>query len=132
MALVRFRVASRGRVEIHEVAGSEIEIGRDESCVLVVHHSSVAPRHARVLVRRGRLILADLGVAKTGTTRGRGRVLAPVTLSPDDTFSLGEVAFSARSISDVDRGLDDSASLGVEVRAEIDSADTGVRRYSVA
>lgn len=131
MSLVRFRVECRGRVELHEVPRPDVEIGREAGCDLAIDHASVAPRHARVLLRRGALILADLGLARTGTTRGQERVLAPITLRPGEAFRLGDVTLSAwpgdeRATSAFGTALP----FGV-VGTELESPDPKVRRYRV-
>lgn len=129
MALVGLRVECRGRVELHEVERSELEIGRNPACDLVIDHASVAPRHARLLLRRGRLILADLGRAKTGTTRGRQRVLAPVLIEPGERFRVGEVSIAASPRVEEERGFQGRTIGGARVLAEVESADRSLRRY---
>jgi hypothetical protein len=131
MALVRIRAECRGRVELHEIDGSEIEIGRGEDCDLVIDHPTVAPKHARVLCRRGRLILADLGRSKTGTTRGRERVLGPVMLNPGERFRVGDVSLCAWTSVEVDRSLVGRDVSGAAVMTEIESSDGAIRRYRV-
>lgn len=131
MALVRLRIAHRGQAELHEVDGPDIEIGRDPSCQLSVDHTSLAQHHARILIRRNRLILTDLGQAKTGTSRSGERVLAPVALADGEAFTLGDVEFSARLVDVRDRGLRGrSFSFGTVV-AELESEDLRVRRYEL-
>jgi hypothetical protein len=131
MALVRLRVACRGQAELHEVDGPDIEIGRDPSCDLFVEHSSLAPRHARVLIRRNRLILTDLGTARTGTSRSGERVLAPVALTDGESFTLGDVSFAAWLAGEGDRGLRGRELSQGLVTAELASEDIRVRRYEV-
>lgn len=130
--LVRFRIECRGRVELHEITKNEIEIGRSTSCDLVIDHPTIAPRHARMLVRRGRLILADLGKTKIGTTRGRHRVIAPVALEPTEPFRLGEVKISASLVDESLRSfVGERISEGI-LMAELETPDRAVRRYRVA
>lgn len=131
MALVRLRVAYRGQAELHEVDGPDIEIGRDPSCRVSVDHSSVAHHHARILIRRNRLILTDLGQAKTGTSRNGERVLAPVALADGEAFTLGDVEFSARLVDVRDRGLRGREFSFGTVAAELESEDVRVRRYEL-
>lgn len=135
MTLVRMRVACRGRSELHEIAGPDIEIGRDSSCQLIVDHPSVAPHHARILVRRNRMILTDLGQAKTGTSRDGERVLAPIALTDGSTFLLGDVSIRAQLVSARDRGLSGRTvrleGAELEVSRELESVDPEVRRYEL-
>jgi hypothetical protein len=131
VALVRFRAECRGRIELHEIDKAEIEIGRSTECDFVIDHQTVAPRHARILLRRGRLILADLGRWKTGTTRGRERVLAPVILEPGERFGVGDVALSAWPLVGKGRSLVGSRLGEGTVISEIDSPDRELRRYRV-
>lgn len=116
-------------MELVEVDALDVDIGRDARCGLCLHHPSVAPRHARVLLRRGRLILADLGLARGGTTRGAQRVLAPVTLSPGERFGIGEVELASWPVEGGGPGLPGGGAPGLELGAELESADDGVRRY---
>jgi FHA domain-containing protein len=130
--LVRFRIECRGRIELREVSKRDVEIGRDPDCDLSIEHATIAPRHARILVRRGRLILADLGRAKMGTTRRRQRVTAPIALDPGEMFRLGDVSISATLATDLDRSF-----VGREIGegrlvSEIESPDRGARRYRIA
>lgn len=129
MPLVRVRVACWGRVELHEVEGPDLELGRDPRADVVLHHDSVAPRHARLVLRRGRLILADLGLAKQGTSRGRERLLAPVALQPGERFGVGEVSLAAWPVVRGDEGLSGRRVEASVVSAELESADPGARRY---
>jgi pSer/pThr/pTyr-binding forkhead associated (FHA) protein len=130
--LVRFRIECRGRVELHEIEKDEIDIGRSASCDLTIDHATIAPRHARVLVRRGRLILADLGKTKIGTTRGRHRVVAPVALGPSETFGLGDVKIAASLVDDSLRSFVGMRILEGALVAELETSDRAVRRYRVA
>ncbi|MCK6546850.1 FHA domain-containing protein kinase [Myxococcota bacterium] len=131
MPLVRVRVEYRGRVELHEVEGPDVELGRDRRADVVLHHESVAPRHARLMLRRGRLILADLGLAKQGTTRGRERLFAPVALAEGEPFGVGEVSLAAWSVAPGDEGLSQRSIETSSVGVELESADPGARRYRV-
>jgi hypothetical protein len=131
MALVRMRVACRGRTELHEISGPDVEIGRDPSCRLSIDHPSVAPHHARVLVRRNRMILTDLGQARTGTSRDGERVLAPIALNDGDTFLLGDVSFRARLVSEDDRGFAGCTIARGKIARELESFDPQTRRYEL-
>lgn len=129
MSRVGFRVACRGRAELSEVQGPDIEIGRDARCDLVIDHASIAPIHARILVRRGRVILAEAGSGKAAITLGRERLFAPVTLAGSDQVGLGDVRISAWVVADVDRSLVDRTIEGARVVEEIESGEATLRRY---
>jgi hypothetical protein len=132
MALVRLRVACRGRVEIHEVDGPDIEIGRDHDCALSVDHPSVASRHAVILIRRNRMILSAPSHTAGGTTRGGDRVLAPVALADGETFTLGDVSFAGWIVHPRDRGIAGRALAIGCVANELESPDHHVRRYEIS
>ena len=129
MPRVRVRVAWGLRVEFHEVDSDAVVIGRDDEADLRIDHPSIADRHARLLTRRGRLILVDLRNQGKGIRLGQRRIRAPVTVEPTDRFELGEVQVEAR-ITD-EAGLVGSEVGGWRVVSEMDSADLDVRRYHV-
>lgn len=131
MGWVRFRVAWRGLVELHEVLGQDLMIGSDPRCDLVITHPTVARRHAKVLIRRGRLLLLDVGQSKQGTTRGKERLAAPVTLAPGESFGVGEVQVRAWSIAAEERGLVGQELPQGRVVAELESFDPALRLYRV-
>lgn len=129
--LVRFRVAFRGQVELVEVTGAEIEIGRESGCALRIEHPSVALRHARILVRRGRLILVDLRAGPTRVAHGDGRLLAPLVLQMGEAFELGDVTLSAWRANGDDRSWVGRSLDRGRVLIELESGHRRLRRYAV-
>lgn len=126
MTRLRVRVECGSRVELHEVSG-DAAIGRAADCELQIDHDTVAPRHARICLRRGRVILVDLGGSQKGVRIDGTNIGAPVTLNPGDTFEIGEVSLSVWPV--------DVASLvgqtvdGFCVFCELDALDDDVRRF---
>jgi hypothetical protein len=111
-------------VERFDLEGPDVLFGRDPSADLRVEHPSIAPRHARLLVRRGRLILAELGGL---VAVGQARISAPTTLDEGETFRIGDVwitAWTSLEPSAVGRSVG-----GATVLEEIDPVFSGSRRY---
>ncbi|MBK6683630.1 MAG: FHA domain-containing protein [Deltaproteobacteria bacterium] len=120
MSGIRVRLGWRGRTELVSLPGPDVIIGSDPGCDLVLDHRSVASQHARLLLRRGRLILADLGQSPTGVTRGPDRLHAPVTLGPGQRVGLGDLS--------VEVWVGPTLSLGLDT--EVDCPDPGLRRFA--
>jgi hypothetical protein len=129
MSRLRLRARWRDRAELHELPGPDVIVGSDPSCDLVLDHRSVAPNHAKVLLRRGRVIVADLGRAPTGVTRGIDRLSAPVTLNAGDEVGIGEISLSGfvdEQGPEDPTGFESTALVG---SVEIDSPDPETRRF---
>jgi pSer/pThr/pTyr-binding forkhead associated (FHA) protein len=69
--------------------GSTIEIGRDESCGLVLADDSVSRRHAVVRTDREGYVLEDLG-SRNGT-RVDGEPVTKALITPGDRIEIGSV-----------------------------------------
>lgn len=128
---VRIELRSRARAEIHELARSELLIGSGEEADLIVPHTSVARAHARLLVRRGRLVLLDLESGKVTRVRG-ARVRAPAVLPESGVFLLGDLELRASLIEDAAAPMAGRILGGFEVLAELPSAGASSRRFRVA
>lgn len=83
------------RAEVHQLAKGTVSIGSGPAADLRVPHSSVYPLHARLLLRRGRLLLVGAGGAQRAVRVGTRPVYAPVVLADGAVFGLGEVELSA-------------------------------------
>lgn len=129
MSLVRFRVARRGRVEIHERSGPDVLVGSGPTADLRLLDEKVADRHAHVLVRRGRAIVTDLGRARAGITRKAERLRAPVAVQPSEVLRLGDITVQVAVHDDDERGLVGRFVDGARVTTELDGLDEGVRRF---
>lgn len=85
----------RGRVEVHHLPGDELKIGRGPECGLVLlEGEAVGERHARILSRRGLLVLVDLESGKGTQVRGES-IRAPVVLAPGEPFCIGTYVLRA-------------------------------------
>jgi pSer/pThr/pTyr-binding forkhead associated (FHA) protein len=69
----------------------EIVIGRDGKCAIVLSHTSVSRRHARLRIEDGKATIEDLG--STNLTRVNGKVVKdePRRLADGDCIKLGRV-----------------------------------------
>ncbi|HEX3690671.1 MAG TPA: FHA domain-containing protein [Solirubrobacteraceae bacterium] len=65
----------------------ELLVGRHDACDVVVGHSSVSRRHARLSFRDGHWVLRDLD--STNGTRVNGTRVVRCRLEPGDRLSLG-------------------------------------------
>ncbi len=83
------------RAEVHQIAKGTVSIGSGPAADLRVPHSSVYQVHARLLARRGRLLLVGAGGAQRAVRVGNRPVYAPVVLAEGAVFGLGEVELSA-------------------------------------
>lgn len=121
---LRLRLECRGRVEFFELPGPDVVLGRSEDVDLRIEHPSIAPKHAKVLVRRDRLIVTELG----GVVGVDGeRLYAPVTVEPGKPVRLGDLAMSAwprSEASPIGRTL-----AGATIGAEIDPVTSCTRRF---
>lgn len=121
MSGIRVRLTWRGRSELVALPGPDVVVGSDPGCELVIDHRSVAGRHARLLLRRGRVIVADLGQSPTGITQGPDRLHAPVTLGPGQRVGVGDLSLEAWVGPPLSLGLD----------TEVDCPDPGLRRFAI-
>ncbi len=123
------RLSAGPQVERHVFAADDVLLGSGDTADLVIDHRTVAPRHARLLVRRGRLVLVDVGGSGKGVRVGDKTISAPVVLERNQAFELGDVEVSAWI--DDEPSLVDERVANHEVLCEIDSIDSCTRRYRV-
>jgi two-component system response regulator AtoC len=86
-------VAGEGLLATHALGKSEIVIGRAEGCDIVVAHSTLSRRHARLVIGSPTTV-QDLG--STNGTRVGERVCKggdPVPLGVGDSFHIGRFSF---------------------------------------
>jgi hypothetical protein len=127
---VRIIVRHGCRGEIHELPSRDLLLGSGEDADLVIDHPSVAESHAKLLVRRGRVLLVDLGAKGKLTRVGNERPRAPAVLSGDGTFWLGAVELAASLVS---RSLPLSSlePRGFSIEHEVEGSDLALRRFLV-
>jgi hypothetical protein len=121
--VIRIRLSCKNRVEYFDF-DHDVVLGRGEGADLSIDHPSINPRHARLLLRRGRLILADLGGL---VAIGEERLRAATTIREGEIFRVGDVEASACVMSEASAI---GRSLGeVRLEAEQDAISLGTRRY---
>jgi pSer/pThr/pTyr-binding forkhead associated (FHA) protein len=76
-----------GRQAIRIEPGATL-LGRGEECAIIVMHSTVSRRHARVVFEEGSLGIEDLGSAN-GTYVNKARIFGRVPLKRGDWIALG-------------------------------------------
>ena len=96
--LARLRVIRPDGTQ-HEVEldGAMLTIGRAGDNRLVVHDGRVSRHHARLQVRRGSLILTDLG--STNGSRVNGTPVTEVVLGEGDQIELGDTVLVVESVA---------------------------------
>jgi hypothetical protein len=75
--------------KVFELNKSEITIGRDVSCDIVVNDSEVSRKHSRIVMQAGGFLLEDLG-STNGTFVNGQRLMGPHVLRPGEVLMLGE------------------------------------------
>lgn len=135
MARLVVTLALGARVEVHELDGERVDLGSASDCDLRLRHPSIEPRHARLLARRGRVVLVDLGAAR-GVRLGGRVVRAPVLLEEGASFGVGELRGAAR----VEDGpswvgaelppFGASRAAGLRLRARLPDSEAGLLRFS--
>ncbi len=132
MASVRFVVARRGRVEVHERPGPDLFLGRGPRADLTIDDERLAERHLHILVRRGRILVTDLGRGRAALARGGERVRAPITVAPDEVLRLQDLRLSF-AVADPDwPSLVGAEVDGVCVANEHATPDATVRAFRLA
>ncbi|MBI4818244.1 MAG: hypothetical protein HY791_18415 [Deltaproteobacteria bacterium] len=96
MTRVRLRAEKGFRTEDHLIVGRDFWLGRGDVDV-EIDDEDVAHRHARLLVRRGRLVLA--GVDSPIERRG-DPIHAPVVLDADEPFKISGTTLRVRIADD--------------------------------
>jgi pSer/pThr/pTyr-binding forkhead associated (FHA) protein len=82
-------VTEEGRQSLSMVFDKDqIDIGRDNSCDIVLPASNVSSRHARMFMRDNKVIIRDLGSTNGTTVNGR-RLERPQLLQPRDVVRIG-------------------------------------------
>lgn len=109
---MRVEVELRGRWLGERSVGASALIGRSRSADLVLPHPTVALRHARLEIRRGRMVIVDLGASPRGTVVQGRRIDAPVVAATGPVrLTLGEVGLRARLSSEAPRRTPDRVRL---------------------
>lgn len=99
MAFIEVRAVCGARVQAFELHTDDAFIGRDDACDLQVFESSLAGSHARLLVRRGQVILAPAPGCMKGIRLADNISRSPIVLKEKDVFELGNVTFAARYVT---------------------------------
>jgi pSer/pThr/pTyr-binding forkhead associated (FHA) protein len=81
---------------VHVIGSSGFEIGRSSSCDLVLEHSSISRRHARLVLARGGYEVLDLE-SRNGVWVDGQRVRGSAPVLPGVELRFGEVPLAVRS-----------------------------------
>jgi DNA-binding NtrC family response regulator len=74
------------------VVENELVVGRSESCSVSIVDNKMSRRHARVRLRNGRCMVADLG-SRNGTFLNGEKLEHELPLSPGDRLQIGDTTF---------------------------------------
>lgn len=72
---------------------AEIAIGRVQGNDVILPHASVSRRHARIVLRHGKIIVVDLRSTNGTFVNGR-RLASPLVVNEHDEISIGEFRIS--------------------------------------
>jgi pilus assembly protein CpaF len=72
---------------------AEITVGRVQGNDVILPHASVSRRHARIVVRHGKIILVDLRSTNGTFVNGR-RLASPLVVNEHDEIAIGEFRIS--------------------------------------
>jgi len=87
---------------VYPLVDTEIMIGRDTSCSLVIPDVEVSRKHARLIWQVSNYVIEDVG-STNGTFINGQRLLAPYVLHGGETITLGEkVVLAFQAIIDPD------------------------------
>jgi pSer/pThr/pTyr-binding forkhead associated (FHA) protein len=83
-------VEIEGQVEPHTFSISELVIGRDQTCDLILNVNTVSAEHTRLSFHHQNWWVEDLG-SRNGTFLNMERVATPAILVSGDELQLGQV-----------------------------------------
>ncbi|MCA9772886.1 MAG: Flp pilus assembly complex ATPase component TadA, partial [Myxococcales bacterium] len=75
--------------EVRDVPGDEVSIGSDPANAVALEQSTLSPRHARIVIQNGQVIVEDLQSTR-GTFIGLDRVREPTAVRPGEKLTMGE------------------------------------------
>jgi len=99
-AAVLVRVVDRytGEVQSGRFVQEAVTIGRNPDSEIVLPGLTVSREHARIVCRKGRLVLVDLA-STNGTWVNGQRIRRPELLGDEDVVTIGDYALSAEVAS---------------------------------
>ena len=74
--------------EVRDVPGDEVSIGSDPANAVALEQSTLSPRHARIVIQNGQVIVEDLQSTR-GTFIGLDRVREPTAVRPGESRASG-------------------------------------------
>lgn len=113
MAVVVELRDKQGEVRVLELAESELTIGRKPENHIVLPRGNVSSRHARFVLKDGRMIIVDLK-STNGTFLNGRKVTSPQVIRDTDTVHIGDFALTFR-IEELDAIGDEDDTAEVDV-----------------
>lgn len=90
-------IPPEGEQKSYQFDKREITLGRSSDNDIVLRRTDVSRRHARILLREGRLILLDLK-SENGTFLNGQRIGSPQVVQPGDEMAIGDYKLFVESI----------------------------------
>ena len=87
---INVRVEAEGQIESYPFSVSELVVGRDRNCDLVLDASTVSAEHARLSYHHQNWWVEDLG-SRNGTFLNLERITTPTILVTGDELLIGQV-----------------------------------------
>ena len=98
--MFRFTIqVAGGQPRTLDVDSAQALLGRSDDCQVVLPASSVSRRHAKVVLREGRAVLADLKSAN-GTIVNGERLRRPKVVKATDAIQVGDFKISVELVGD--------------------------------
>ena len=124
---LRLEIAYGARVEVIVTARAELSLGSAPEDDVVIDHPSVEPAHARLAVRRGRILVIPSPKAHRRVQLERHALRAPAVVAAGSSLCVGDVRVTASEAASCDAP---SSPVGWAVIGERPSTD-GQRRFRV-
>jgi hypothetical protein len=124
---LRLEIACGARVEVIVTARAELSLGSAPEDDVLIDHSSVEAAHARLAVRRGRILVIPSPKAHRRVQLERHALRAPAVVAAGSSLGLGDVRVTASETASCDAP---SGPVGWSIVGERPWTD-GQRRFRV-
>jgi hypothetical protein len=124
---LRLEIACGARVEVIVTARAELSLGSAPDDDVLIDHPSVEPAHARLALRRGRILVIPSAKAHRSVQLARHALRAPAVVAAGSSLCVGDVRVTASETTSCDAP---SSPAGWSVIGERPWTD-GQRRFRV-
>ncbi|HOX39084.1 MAG TPA: FHA domain-containing protein [Candidatus Brocadiia bacterium] len=106
---MRLRITGEGIEELHDLEEGETVLGRTDDCGLCLRVRSISRKHAKFVLREGRLSVEDVG-SSNGILIG-GKKIEKADLKPGDEMQIGTFIVKVEATQDEDDSDEEKTSL---------------------